>query len=82
MHTLVAVLFADFAERLNRLREGRHTKEDIGWFKKHMLITATHSPTPDIPRLFYSNKDVDEYNNAEVERITNGKSAAGETEVI
>jgi hypothetical protein len=52
---------AAFAEALNRLARCEMTVEDIAMFKSRQ-INITGAPPAAAIRLFYSNKDVDEYN--------------------
>ena len=49
-----------FAEILNRLREGKQTKQDILVFKQR--IVAENSTFLDIPHLFIENSQVDAFN--------------------
>lgn len=51
-----------FAEMLNRLREGNHTKEDIIKFKKRMLRPGITNYPVHAPHLFVQNAKVNEFN--------------------
>lgn len=49
-----------FAQRLNRIREGKQTVEDLEFFEN---IARTRSlPPPEVPRMFFTNADVDACN--------------------
>ena len=51
-----------FAEILNRLREGKHTKDDILKIKERMIKeNSLHDPI-DVPHLFIQNNNVNEFN--------------------
>ena len=55
----------EFAEVLNRLREGRHTPVDILKIKERLIsdeLQITHSYLIDVPHLFVQNAKVSEYN--------------------
>ena len=55
----------EFAEILNRLREGRHTPVDILKIKERLISDEsqiTHSYLIDVPHLFVQNAKVSEYN--------------------
>ena len=54
----------EFAEMLNRLREGNHTVEDIANFKQRLINTDTPDPL-DAPHLFIQNAKVDESQSAQ-----------------
>ena len=61
-----------FAEILNRLREGKHTNEDIMKLKERLIVeNSIHDPM-DLPHLFIQNQKVNEFN----ERVHN--AATGE----
>ena len=51
-----------FAEMLNRLREGNHTKEDIMKFKEQILQPSSTNYPIDAPHLFIQNAKVNEFN--------------------
>ena len=52
----------NFAEMLNRLREGNHTKEDIVKLKERLIAdTSPHCPK-DAPHLFIQNAKVNDFN--------------------
>ena len=61
-----------FAEILNRLREGKHTKEDILKLKERVIKENSSDDPMDAPHLFIQNKKVNEFN----ERVHN--AATGE----
>ena len=61
-----------FAEILNKLREGKHTKEDILKFKERVITKNSNDDPMDAPHLFIQNKKVNEFN----ERVHN--AATGE----
>lgn len=61
-----------FAEILNRLREGKHTKEDILKLKERVVKENSNDDPMDAPHLFIQNKKVNEFN----ERVHN--AATGE----
>lgn len=50
----------DFAELLNRLREGKHNADDINVFKMH--VTEDDAELSDIPHLYTTRKEVEMYN--------------------
>ena len=53
----------DFAEMLNRLREGQHTEQDITLLKTRIISPSAHSSIPSkAPRLFLENAKVNQYN--------------------
>lgn len=52
---------AQFAELLNRLREGFHTNEDIALLKRN-LIEQENDETKMLPHLFVTRSDVSQYN--------------------
>ena len=58
-----------FAEMLNRLREGNHTKEDIMKFKERILQANSTSYPIVAPHLFIQNAKVNEFNNRAHEAI-------------
>jgi hypothetical protein len=60
----------DFAEALNRLAICEMAVEDIAMFKSRQINVTGAPPTPAI-RLFYSNKDVDEYNEKSLNAMDN-----------
>ena len=49
-----------FAEILNRLREGKHTKEDILKLKERVIKENSTDVPMDVPHLFIQNKKVNE----------------------
>ena len=51
-----------FAEMLNRLREGNHSKEDIMKFKGRILQPSSTNYPTDAPHLFIQNAKVNEFN--------------------
>ena len=51
-----------FAEMLNRLREGNHSKEDIMKFNEHILQPSSTNFPIDAPHLFIQNAKVNEFN--------------------
>ena len=51
----------EFSEMLNRLREGKHTKEDIEKFKQRVIQTESLNYPLDAPHLFIQNAKVDEF---------------------
>ena len=51
-----------FAEILNRLREGKHTKEDILKLKERVIKENSTDDPMDVPHLFIQNKKVNEFN--------------------
>ena len=52
-----------FAEILNRLREGNHTTDDIAKLKERCISENCRDYPTDIPHLFIQNSEVDEWNN-------------------
>ena len=52
-----------FAELLNRLREGNHTKEDIAKLKDRSISETSPSYPKDAPHLFIQNAKVNNFNN-------------------
>ena len=50
-----------FAELLNKLREGKHTKSDISKLKEKVIQEDINNPI-DAPHLFIQNAKVDEFN--------------------
>ena len=62
-----------FAEMLNRLREGNHTKEDILKFKQRLLQTNCAQYPLDAPHLFIQNAKVDEFNHRAYRAISGPK---------
>ena len=61
-----------FAEILNRLREGKHTKDDILKLKGRLIKENSIQDPMDVPHLFIQNQKVNEFN----ERVHN--AATGE----
>ena len=61
-----------FAEILNRLREGKHTNEDIMKLKERLIVENSIDDPMDLPHLFIQNQKVNEFN----ERVHN--AATGE----
>ena len=61
-----------FAEILNRLREGKHTNEDIMKLKERLIVENSIDDPMDVPHLFIQNQKVNEFN----ERVHN--AATGE----
>lgn len=55
-----------FAQLLNRLREGNQTEKDIQVLKSR-VVEDDHHIDAKIPRFFYNNSDVNEYNDYVVE---------------
>ena len=51
-----------FAEILNRLREGNHTKDDIMKLKERILEDNSVNHPMDAPHLFIQNAKVNEFN--------------------
>ena len=51
-----------FAEILNRLREGNHTKNDIIKLKQRLIEENSINDPMDVPHLFIQNKKIDEFN--------------------
>ena len=51
-----------FAEILNRLREGKHTKDDILKLKERLIKENSIQDPMDAPHLFIQNKKVNEFN--------------------
>ena len=52
----------EFAELLNRLREGKHTKKDIEKLKQRIIKSGDANYPMDAPRLFIQNAKVNEFN--------------------
>ncbi|CAC5397939.1 unnamed protein product [Mytilus coruscus] len=52
-----------FAELLNRIREGNHTKADVDFFKTRTIDVKNSSYPTNATHLLYFNKKVDLYNN-------------------
>ena len=55
-----------FAELLNRLREGKHSEDDITILKQRLLTVKPHQDNypMSVTHLFTTNASVDAYNNA------------------
>ena len=51
-----------FAEILNRLREGKHTEEDIRILKQRLICENDPNYPHHVPHLFYQNKKVENFN--------------------
>ena len=51
-----------FAEILNRLREGKHTKDDILKLKERLINENSSKDPMDVPHLFIQNQKVNEFN--------------------
>ena len=51
-----------FAEILNRLREGNHTKDDILKLKERLIKENSIEEPMDLPHLFIQNQKVNEFN--------------------
>lgn len=52
----------DFAELLNRLREGNHTKQDIQKLKQRIISSTNHEYPKDAPLVFIQNAKVNDFN--------------------
>ena len=52
----------EFAELLNRFREGKHTKKDIEKLKQHIIKSGDANYPMDAPHLFIQNAKVNEFN--------------------
>ena len=52
----------EFAELLNRLREGKHTKKDIEKLKQRIIKSGDANYPMDAPRRFIQNAKVNEFN--------------------
>ena len=53
----------EFAQLLNRLREGNHTSDDIAKLKQRCISENSINYPIDVPHLFIQNSKVDEFNN-------------------
>ena len=53
----------EFAQLLNRLREGNHTSDDIAKLKQRFISENSINYPIDVPHLFIQNSKVDEFNN-------------------
>ena len=53
----------EFAQILNRLREGNHTPDDIEKLKERCISENCRNYPIDVPHLFIQNSKVDEFNN-------------------
>ena len=51
----------DFAELLNRLREGNHTKQDIQKLKQRIISITNHEYPKDAPHVFIQNAKVNDF---------------------
>ena len=51
-----------FAQILNRLREGKHTNDDIMKLKERLIVENSIDDPMDVPHLFIQNKKVNEFN--------------------
>ena len=51
-----------FAEILNRLREGKHTEEDLRILKQRLISESDGNYPHRAPHLFYQNKKVECFN--------------------
>ena len=51
-----------FAQILNRLREGKHTNEDIMKLKERLIVENSIDDPRGVPHLFIQNKKVNEFN--------------------
>ena len=56
---------ADFAKLLNRLREGKHSKQDIDILNTRIIARNVRLPNYPLhlPHIFLTNTRVDDYNN-------------------
>lgn len=52
----------EFAEILNRLREGNHTSHDIAKIKERCISENCKNYPIDVPHFFIQNSKVDEFN--------------------
>lgn len=52
----------NFAEMLNRLREGNHTKEDIVKLKERLIADTSPDCPKDAPHLFIQNSKANDFN--------------------
>ena len=62
-----------FAEMLNRLREGNHSKEDILKFNERILQPSSTNYLIDAPHLFIQNAKVNEFNDRAHQAISGTK---------
>ena len=51
-----------FAKILNRLREGKHTNQDIMKLKERLIVDNSIDDPMDVPHLFIQNQKVNEFN--------------------
>ncbi len=63
----------EFAELLNRLREGKHTKEDILKLKERLIQQNDSNYPTDAPHLFIQNAKVNEFNDKAHHAISSTK---------
>ncbi|CAC5418474.1 unnamed protein product [Mytilus coruscus] len=66
----------EFAELLNRLREGNHTSDDIELLKTQCIEESSKNYPHDTPHVFFSNKKVNEYNATIFQKIKSVKTTA------
>ncbi|CAB3987663.1 Hypothetical predicted protein [Paramuricea clavata] len=66
-----------FAEILNRLREGKHTKDDILKLKERLIKENSIQDPMDVPHLFIQNQKVNEFN----ERVHNAATGANSAQL-
>lgn len=52
-----------FAEMLNRLREGKHTAQDIMKFKERLVESNSKNYPLELPHFFVRNDEVNKFNN-------------------
>ena len=60
----------EFAELLNRLREGNHTNEDIAKLKSRCIALSNPSYPKDAPHLFIQNSKVNDFNHKAYHALT------------
>ena len=63
----------EFADMLNRLREGKHSKEDIIKFKERLIQSNNRNYPVDAPHLFIQNAKVNEFNDRAHRAISSTK---------
>ncbi|CAG2214630.1 unnamed protein product [Mytilus edulis] len=66
----------EFAELLNRLREGNHTSNDIELLKTQCIEENTTNYPHDTPHVFFSNKKVNGHNATIFQKTTSVKTTA------
>ena len=73
----------DFAEILNRVREGKHSNEDLNVIKTRLVsLNANAQPTLDETHLFTTNKAVDLHNKAVYDKCSQPKAEVKAIDIV